>query len=279
MPSSPEIPPGDGAWIELPGGAVHPLAGDCNFGRVEGNEIVVPDPRTSRRHAVVQRQGSRFVVVDLGSTNGTSLNARRVFKPTPLRDGDVIGIGGLRYVFHDAAGQADPGTLPPLPTSAAVGITSCWILLATAPESDGPGAAAWLDDVGRAARATGARTRLIRNTALLAHWREELAPAGTVRACVEGIAREPRTRKGHVAVHHGAVRVGPGAGSAEETLLGAAVPFVHNLEAEARRLGVPVLVSGAAAATLGLGTVATPLGPRAVGGSPGVHELFSLGTP
>jgi len=101
--------------------------------------------------------------------------------------------------------------------------------------------------------------------------------AADVRAFVRGAARQPRPPGAQVAVHHGAVRVGPGMGPGEETLLGAAVSFAHNLEATARELGVPVLMSGAAVTTLGLGPAAAPLGARPVRGAPGAHELFSLG--
>ena len=116
-----ENPPGGVAWIELPDKSIRPVSGDCYFGRIAGNEIVVPDTKTSRRHAVVQRQGSHFVLLDLGSTNGTRLNDRRVFKPAQLKDGDVIGVGGLRYVFRIPAGAAEFLTSQPLPTTAAVG--------------------------------------------------------------------------------------------------------------------------------------------------------------
>lgn len=255
------------------------IAGDCYFGRIEGNEIVVPDVRTSRRHAVVQRQGNHFVVVDLGSTNGTSLNDRRIFKPSLLRDRDVIGVGGLRYVFRHPAGATDPDTHPPMATSAAVGITSCWVMLASVPEAAGTGAHAWIEAQGGKARECGGKARQIRKGTLLIHWRTEQTPAAAVRAHVLGIPGPTRPQGAHVAVHHGAVRVGPGSGLLEETLLGAAVSLVYNLEATARKLGVPVLLSEPAMRTLGLVSAAERLGARKVEGVSGAQELFSLGKP
>ncbi len=278
MNTSPESPPEGAAWIETPDIPVVSVSGACYFGRIAGNEVVVPDARTSRRHAVVQRQGSRFVIVDLGSTNGTILNGRRIFKPTLLADGDVIGIGGLRYVFHHP-GSAGPATQAPVPTSAAVGITSCWIMLASGPEAGGPEALAWAEGLARAAREAGAKARRIRSPAVLIHWRQELAPVEAVRSFVQAVALRPLPAGAHVALHHGAARVGPGAGPSEETLLGSAVSFAHALEAAARARGVPVLASGAAVRTLGLGPSAAPLGELPVAGLPGTHELFSLGAP
>src|SRR5918992_1205412 len=46
------------------------------LGRLQGSEIEIQDPGASRRHAEIRRQGQEFVVVDLGSTNGTLVNDR-----------------------------------------------------------------------------------------------------------------------------------------------------------------------------------------------------------
>src|SRR6185312_11215811 len=101
MPSpAEESKPPFPAWIELPDGSTHELNGDCQIGRVVGNQIVNPDSRISRSHAAVQRQGKRFVLVDFGSTNGTFLNNTRISKPMTLRDGDAFVIGSHRYVFR-----------------------------------------------------------------------------------------------------------------------------------------------------------------------------------
>ena len=60
------------------------------------------DLDVSSQHAAIIRQGSAFVVRDLGSTNGTFVNGIRAAGDTPLRDGDVIGFGtqGPTVEFH-----------------------------------------------------------------------------------------------------------------------------------------------------------------------------------
>ena len=82
-------------------GRVVPLASDrVVIGRSRECDIRVDDGNVSRRHAEVSRDGeSGWVVVDLGSTNGTEVNDRRITKRTPLDDGDRIGIGGTDLVF------------------------------------------------------------------------------------------------------------------------------------------------------------------------------------
>jgi hypothetical protein len=59
------------------------------------------DEEVSRRHAVIVRAADRYLIEDLGSTNGTFVNGRRVDRPVPLRDGDVIFLGeSASFAFH-----------------------------------------------------------------------------------------------------------------------------------------------------------------------------------
>jgi adenylate cyclase len=74
------------------------------IGRSAENTLVCPDKSMSRRHAVIQQtQPGKFCFIDLGSSNGSSLNGRRITVPIELRDGDTVLCGGTRIAFHDAA--------------------------------------------------------------------------------------------------------------------------------------------------------------------------------
>jgi hypothetical protein len=68
------------------------------LGRVEGNTVVVPDPKISRQHAVIERAGLHLLVSDVGSSNGTWLNGERVTVASPLTYEDTIRIGDT--LFH-----------------------------------------------------------------------------------------------------------------------------------------------------------------------------------
>lgn len=76
-----------------------------NLGREVVNEIVINDPEVSRRHARISARQGGYVVEDMGSTNGTFLNGRRVTSPTPLYQGDKIELGPtttITFVLSEA---------------------------------------------------------------------------------------------------------------------------------------------------------------------------------
>jgi predicted component of type VI protein secretion system len=65
---------------------------DAVIGR-EGTDIVVADPEISRRHAAIRGHRDGIAIEDLGSTNGTFVNDRRIEGLEPLKDGDNVRIG------------------------------------------------------------------------------------------------------------------------------------------------------------------------------------------
>jgi diguanylate cyclase (GGDEF)-like protein len=66
------------------------------IGRDGACELPLVDNSISRRHAKLSRDHSGAISVeDLGSTNGTTVNGRRVRGATLVRPGDVIGVGGV----------------------------------------------------------------------------------------------------------------------------------------------------------------------------------------
>jgi hypothetical protein len=69
------------------------------IGRLGESDIVLSDPGTSRRHAEVRQEDGRFVLQDLGSTNGTLVNEEAVEERT-LEEGDRIGIGQAVLQFR-----------------------------------------------------------------------------------------------------------------------------------------------------------------------------------
>ena len=70
------------------------LAEELTIGRAPGCGLVLTtDNFVSARHARVFHQGQQYWVEDLGSTNGTLLNGRRLDAVAPLRRGDRLQVG------------------------------------------------------------------------------------------------------------------------------------------------------------------------------------------
>lgn len=107
-PSSPA-----NSWLSLhlmDSGKILPLAtrNEFTMGRLSEGQPIMPDidltpyqayaSGVSRLHAVVKRDAERVVIMDLGSSNGTYLNGRRLNPHTEeaLKHGDVVALGKLK---------------------------------------------------------------------------------------------------------------------------------------------------------------------------------------
>lgn len=75
------------------------------------------DPEISRRHARIARAAAphNYAIEDLGSTNGTFVNDRRIGTAQPLAEGDRIEVGDttLKVEVHGAPASAEPSTPQP----------------------------------------------------------------------------------------------------------------------------------------------------------------------
>ena len=74
-------------------GKTFELSDELTIGRAEKCHLVVDDTYVSQVHARIYGKGEAVMVEDLGSTNGTYLNRRRITSPTEVQRGDRIKIG------------------------------------------------------------------------------------------------------------------------------------------------------------------------------------------
>ncbi len=81
-------------------GVSHPLGNQTIvIGRSRDCDVHIADPNVSRRHAEVRPDGSGgYALIDLGSTNGTELNGKRVGNAR-LAEGDTITVGASELTF------------------------------------------------------------------------------------------------------------------------------------------------------------------------------------
>jgi len=63
------------------------------IGRAQENDLILPVPSVSKRHARLLIKDGRYVLMDLGSTNGTFVNGRQINGPVVVKPGDRISIG------------------------------------------------------------------------------------------------------------------------------------------------------------------------------------------
>ena len=102
----------DGNWIaaslpdaelEKPDGQRYRINQSCSLGRASSNDVVLADQKISRRHALIQAQKQQeFWLMDLGSSNGTYVNGRRLTQPALLRNKDQIEVGPFKMVFRQS---------------------------------------------------------------------------------------------------------------------------------------------------------------------------------
>lgn len=71
-----------------------------SVGRSSECTIAVADQNISRRHAEIRPGGRSYVVVDLGSTNGTLVNGTRIKGEQGLEDGDILSFGSTNVRFE-----------------------------------------------------------------------------------------------------------------------------------------------------------------------------------
>lgn len=68
-------------------------------GRLSTCDVVLADSNVSRRHAELRRDGSRWLIADLGSTNGTMVNGK-LAREQSLEHGDRIAFGTSELIFE-----------------------------------------------------------------------------------------------------------------------------------------------------------------------------------
>lgn len=94
---------------------------DVTIGRAPSNDIALSgDQLASRRHALIHFDGVNYVIRDLVSANGTYINGVELRSPTPLSNGDHVGVGEHELIFFSAAeSTAEPETMTFHPPEAA----------------------------------------------------------------------------------------------------------------------------------------------------------------
>lgn len=72
------------------------------LGRAPDNEQIITDTQVSAHHALIRPEGTGYVIVDVGSTNGTFINEKKLDSNVPcrLKPGDVVRVGKTKYTYE-----------------------------------------------------------------------------------------------------------------------------------------------------------------------------------
>jgi len=89
------------AAMGLDPGSAFELADGATMGRADGSEIPIDDPFASSVHARIFPRGQFMYIEDMGSTNGTYLNGRRLRAAERLKVGDTVRIGETEYRYQE----------------------------------------------------------------------------------------------------------------------------------------------------------------------------------
>jgi len=90
-------------------GKIFPMDGDVlTIGREAGNAIVINDAEVSRKHTQFVFQGGKYIVTDLGSTNGTFVNGQRLTGQHILQPGEIISLGEQINLLFESIVPIDP---------------------------------------------------------------------------------------------------------------------------------------------------------------------------
>ena len=255
------------AWIETPAGNHIAIEANCYLGRAQSNTVRVEALGASRRHAHIHAQHSEnrteYWLADLGSTNGTLCNGKRITIPYRLKDGDVINIMGETFVFRMARITATPfPTADAPPTVVMRAQPVCWLLMVDIKRytnlsrqldtnSLSLKVGTWLRHCRDAIESAGGVVDKFLGDAIFAYWKNNMeAPALVGRALQQLIElqqrRDPDFR---IVLHRAAATLEGGAGGATISS-GPEVIYAFRLEKVCSMLGTDTIVSAAASGAL-----------------------------
>lgn len=281
------------AWLVRPDGRQVDIGTNFQIGRTPGCALRVDSNEVSRRHAIIHVQqseaGEEFWLADLGSTNGTIRNGRRLTIPSRLSDGDQITVGDTALVFRQEvrAGEAmdDDEVMLTVPLQAA---RECWLVMvdiknftqithAMTPEALSFRVGTWFRRTRDIVESAGGVVDKFLGDALFAYWE---AGTNVSRAVAQGLRdlqklqsdSEPEFR---IVVHLGPVMFS-GAGGGANNVSGLEVISVFRMEKVAANLGMESIVSEKASGELAPFFECEPAGRHALDGFTGTRALFKL---
>jgi len=95
------------------------MDGVNSIGRHDDCQIRIRSSQVSRRHCELFEEGNKLILRDVGSSNGTFVNGKRVLGQQTVKPGDVLTIGGVTLQVDLLGAAPKPATAVPVPQPAA----------------------------------------------------------------------------------------------------------------------------------------------------------------
>ena len=276
------------AWLESTGRERVVIRGNCSLGRSPKSAVVLESPKVSRRHAIINLQNvGEFWLIDLGSSNGTFLNKRRVHQPVRLCDMDQITVGDTAFTFRQPEEiSAELRTTMAQQTIRETANIPVWLLVADI-ENFTPLSRSMVSD--KLATLVGGWVSACKEIVeenhgeidkylgdgFLAYWHDDEKGAENISAGLQKLKQlqrnEPRFR---LVLHHGLVSSGGMRSMGEESLIGKEIIFVFRMEKLAGSLGISLMASEPAKVKLEPLMKCDPAGSHALKGFEGEFQFF-----
>jgi adenylate cyclase len=279
-------------WLEGSGKTPIPISRSCSLGRSAHNQVVLKDKKASRRHALIHLQGAgEYWLVDFGSTNGTTINGRRVRKPSLLRDWDQIIIGDECFVFRQDATTSphNPDAPTTNRTEQDIKTVDCWLLLVdikgstslslSLPTDEWPVVLGrWFANCKETIDGCDGQIDKFLGDGFFAYWPDHPAATVQVAQAVQKLSDGQSSAYPHFrwVLHHGPVSLGGAASLSEGSLLGHEVHFTFRMEALAGDLSLDRLMSEPARAKLPFTGPLRDVGLHALNGFEGSHRFHTF---
>jgi len=280
------------AWLENSDRGAHTLTGSCSIGRSSANQIVLAAEKVSRRHAIINAaENGDHWLVDLGSSNGTYVNAKRLAQPTLLKNGDEVHIGDFVLVFHTEGSPVDSPGDDSLSDKTIQDIRSadCWLLLADIesstelsifhPPDELPKITGrWLEHCQQIIESNDGSINKFLGDGFFAYWKHSAGAEKSVAGALKEL-RELQDKKDsafRVILHFGRVFSGGGATLGEESLSGKEVNFVFRMEKKAPEIGISRMMSEPALKQLDNLVKGTNVGSHGLSGFEGEFPFFEF---
>ncbi len=278
-------------WLVADGERI-PLSSPFNIGRSSKCRYVIGSDKASREHSLLQYYTveRRWLLIDLGSTNGTYLNGQRIIHPVPLNDGDEIKIGGQILTFHEPAIDSQKGDDATVmhPTVLSIAQSPCWLMIADVKQSTqlvqkvsqeewSSRLRVWAQECEEIVHGSGGLINEYMGDGLLAFWCDQ-PDMQSLMADVLARFNDLESASGmgfRIVCHYGMVGIGGGMSSGREKLAGQELNYVFKIEKPAGSTGKKINLTQAVRVRLGSALETEQTGEFEVNGFSGLHKLFA----